>query len=138
MTIQLEQELGLVAKASRVAYRSLAILWIFKGFFGATELLGVAVPGLGWLIESDRQSTVYSALFAGLDIVAGVSLWLSIGWGAVIWVAVSIFYSFTVLVFAPGWHSVFSALIVIILLMIHAGYRITLRKDAFIEKLKRS
>ena len=138
MAIHLEQELGLAAKASRIAYRILAILWIFKGFFGACELLGVSIPGLSWMLTSARQSTVYSALFSGLDIVAGVSLWLSIGWGAVIWVAVSIFYSFTVLVFAPGWHSVFSALLVIIFLMVHAGYRITLRKDAFIEKLKRS
>ena len=138
MAIQLEQELGFSGRASRLAYQILAILWIIKGIFGACELLGVAIPGWGGPLVADGRATVYSALFSGLDIIAGVSLWLSIGWGAVIWVCVSVFYGLTVLVFAPGWHSAVSAVVVILLVLIHAIYRITLRKDAFIEKLKRA
>ena len=138
MAIQLEKEYGLSARISLFAYRILAIIWIFKGFLGACELLGIPIPGWGGPILGDGRATVYSALFAGLDIISGVSLWLSFGWGSVIWVAVSLFYSLTVLVFAPGWHSIISALVVILLVILHIIYRITLRKDAFIEKLKRA
>lgn len=138
MTIQLQKEQSFADRASLFTYRIVAILWILKGFLGAGDLLGI--PLFQWSAASmaGGRDTVFSALFAGLDIIAGVSLWLSIGWGAVIWFSVAVFYSFAVLVFAPGWHSVLSAFIVIILLLIHTGYRITLRKDAFIEKLKRS
>ena len=138
MAIQLEKEYGLSARISLFAYRILAMIWILKGFLGACELLGVPVPGLSGAVLGDGRATVYSALFAGLDVIAGVSLWLSLGWGSVIWVSVSVFYSLTVLVFAPGWHSILSAMIVIILVILHIIYRITLRKDAFIEKLKRA
>lgn len=138
MAIHLHKERGVAERISLVFYRILAVLWILKGFLGACDLLGI--PLFQWSAATIVQGrdTVFSALFAGLDIVAGVSLWLSLGWGAVIWFAVAVFYSFSVLVFAPGWHSVLSAFIVILLLLIHSGYRITLRKDAFIEKLKRS
>jgi hypothetical protein len=138
MAIQLQKEQSFSDRASLVVYRTIAILWILKGFLGACDLLGIPLFNWSAATMSGGRDTVFSALFAGLDIVAGVSLWLSLGWGAVIWFAVALFYSFAVLVFAPGWHSVLSAIIVIILLLIHSGYRITLRKDAFIEKLKRS
>lgn len=138
MAIQLEKEYGVTERVSLFAYRILAIIWILKGFLGACELLGIPIPGWGSHVLGDGRATVYSALFAGLDIIAGVSLWLSFGWGAVIWLSVSIFYSLTVLVFAPGWHSMLSAMIVILMVLLHAIYRLTLRKDAFIEKLKRA
>lgn len=138
MTIQLEREFVGSDRISLLAYRILAIIWIFKGFLGACELLRVYIPVFAEMSVDGVHSTVYPALFAGLDIIAGVSLWLSIGWGAVIWVAVSGFYCLTVLVFAPGWHSVLSALTVALLVILHTIYRITLRKDAFIEKLKRA
>ena len=138
MAIHLHKEHSFGDQMSLVAYRVLAILWILKGFLGACDLLGIPFFHWGAANMSGGRDTVFSALFAGLDIVAGVSLWLSVSWGAVIWFSVAVFYSFSVLVFAPGWHSVLSAFIVILLLLIHSGYRITLKKDAFIEKLKRS
>lgn len=138
MAIHLQKGDSFGERISLIAYRILAILWIFKGFLGACDLLGIPVVHWGAANMGAGRDTVFSALFAGLDIVAGVSLWLSIGWGAVIWFSVAVFYTASVLVFAPGWHSVFSAFFVILLLLIHSGYRITLKKDAFIEKLKRS
>lgn len=138
MAIQLQKEQNFADRASLVVYRTIAILWILKGLLGACDLLGIPLFSWGAATMAADRDKVFSALFAGLDIVAGVSLWLSLGWGAVIWFAVSVFYGFAVLVFAPGWHSVVSAMIVIILLLIHSGYRLTQRKDAFIEKLKRS
>lgn len=138
MAIQLQNERGLGERISVVIYRIVAILWIMKGLLGAADLFGFPLLSIGTDAANVERDRVFSALFAGLDMVAGVSLWLSIGWGAVIWFIVSAFYSFAVLYVAPGWHSVLSALFVILLLLIHSGYRITLRKDAFIERLKRS
>ena len=138
MAIQLHKERSFSDQASLIAYRVVAILWILKGFLGACDLLGIPLFHWSAAAMTGGRDTVFSALFAGLDIIAGVSLWLSTGWGAVIWFSVAVFYGFAVLVFAPGWHSVLSAFIVILLLLIHSGYRLTLRKDAFIEKLKRS
>jgi len=69
----------------RWAYRILALLWVAKGLFGWAELIGF----FGELPEFTRTMGWFAffvpVVMPIVDIIAGVSLWISWRWGAGVW-----------------------------------------------------
>lgn len=64
--------------------RLLAVLWIFKGLLLWATILGAINAPLPFEGSAGGyQATVI--YFAVLDIVAGVGLWLTAGWGGILW-----------------------------------------------------
>jgi fatty acid desaturase len=64
--------------------RTLAWVWIAKGLFGWSIILG-AYPPLGDFTAMRTSMQGAIAAFACLDLLAAVGLWLAASWGGVLW-----------------------------------------------------
>jgi len=64
--------------------RTLAVVWIFKGLFNWTIMLGVDQQVANILtMPGSLAATI--CFFAVADLVAAVGLWLAAPWGGVLW-----------------------------------------------------
>lgn len=96
MAIHLDVSQTKLHFALKVAYRVLAVVWLVKGFWAWADLTGVIGPGLH-LVKTDFDVVMAMALiFAILDLIAGVSLWMSWRWGAGVWFLVATAYGLSV------------------------------------------
>jgi hypothetical protein len=68
-----------------VYMRILALVWLAKGLYAAAMIIGLLAPTFEKLSSTDQASAAFSAIG---DCIAGVGLWLTVGWGAVTWIAV--------------------------------------------------
>jgi hypothetical protein len=64
--------------------RTIAIVWIAKGIFAWTILLG-ADPAAANILELPGPMAATVCFFAVADLVAAVGLWLAAPWGGVLW-----------------------------------------------------
>ena len=65
--------------------RAMAVLWLIKGLYHWAAVCGVgADPDSGFEAHTLAWQTA-TVLFAVLDLVAAVGLWLAAPWGAVVW-----------------------------------------------------
>lgn len=78
--------------------RLVASAWILKGLAAWLVILGVDAPGLAPLGSLPVPAQAMVVIFAVLDPVAGVGLWLTSTWGGVMWLlAVMVHVLFAVL-----------------------------------------
>ena len=64
--------------------RTMAVVWIAKGLFNWTILLG-ADPSMANVLELPGPMAAAVCFFAVADLVAAVGLWLAAPWGGVLW-----------------------------------------------------
>lgn len=64
--------------------RLVAVVWLVKGLASWTLILGTGPLGIGFEDLPAAQRGVV-IVFAVLDLVAGVGLWLTSAWGGVMW-----------------------------------------------------
>jgi hypothetical protein len=64
--------------------RTVAVVWIAKGLFDWTILLG-ADPAAANILELPGAMAAAVCFFAVADLVAAVGLWLAAPWGGVLW-----------------------------------------------------
>ncbi len=87
-----------------VFMRCLAILWVVQGLFAWGDLL---VPARSILETAPRPFVVLSIVFAIIDVVAAVGLWLATPWGGVLWLFAASVQIFSVMalrsLFWGGW-----------------------------------
>jgi len=69
--------------------RTLAIVWLIKGLFYWSVILG-ANPHVGDFESLPRALQISAVLLAVGDMIAGVGLWLASPWGGVIWFALTL------------------------------------------------
>lgn len=64
--------------------RTMAVIWIAKGLFAWTIVLGVN-HGVADLLELPLVMQAMVGFFAVADLMAAVGLWLAAPWGGVLW-----------------------------------------------------
>jgi hypothetical protein len=64
--------------------RTMAVVWIAKGLFAWTIVLGVN-PSVAELLELPVMMQAMIGFFAVADLMAAVGLWLAAPWGGVLW-----------------------------------------------------
>jgi hypothetical protein len=64
--------------------RTIAVVWIFKGLFNWTIMLGVD-PAVANILTMPGPLAATICFFAVADLVAAVGLWLAAPWGGVLW-----------------------------------------------------
>ena len=78
--------------------RLVASAWIAKGLAAWLVILGVEIPWFAPLTSLPLSAQAMVVVFAVLDPVAGVGLWLTSTWGGVMWLlAVMVHVVFAVL-----------------------------------------
>ena len=96
-----------------VFMRAVAALWTLQGLFAWADLL---TPARSILETAPRPYAVLLVIFAVLDLVAAVGLWLATPWGGVLWLfaaCVQIFAGMALRsMFWGGWIAVDALLIV--------------------------
>ncbi|WP_293862130.1 DUF6163 family protein [uncultured Alsobacter sp.] len=65
--------------------RLVAAAWIAKGLLSWLVILGVQAPGIAPMSTLSTPAQAMVVVFAVLDPVAGVGLWLTSTWGGVMW-----------------------------------------------------
>jgi hypothetical protein len=79
------------AEASRWPYwlvvylRAMAVLSLFKGLYHWAIVCGVNAPFPSGFDAYPTSFQIATVFFAVIDLVAGVGLWLTAPWGAVVW-----------------------------------------------------
>ena len=119
MAIHLDSTTVTLDKPIVWAYRLLALAWIIKGYLGWYFLM--AVPNSGFhLLASDGWLGFFAMVVMPiLDIVAGVSLWISWRWGSGVWASVAIVYMGLALSQRANVHSFIPLVAVGLLLIAH-------------------
>jgi len=105
--------------------RAMAVLWLIKGLYHWAAVCGVgADPDSGFEAHTLAWQTA-TVLFAVLDLVAAVGLWLAAPWGAVVWLT-SVVSMAAVDLFFPQIYggSIFMAVLVLGLLGIYLSLAI--------------
>jgi len=72
------------------SYRALALVWLFKGFYGWIGLSSFDEQGLASGDVSEQIRLAETVIFSILDIVASVSLWMSWRRGSGFWAVVAL------------------------------------------------
>ena len=85
MAIHLDASAAGWERPLRWAYRILALLWIAKGLFGWAELIGLYGHAVDYSRAMGWVAFFVPVVLPVVDIVAGVSLWISWRWGAGVW-----------------------------------------------------
>ena len=67
--------------------RILGLVWLMKGIYGGALIIGLFGHPFDLLAPAEQASSAFSAIG---DCIAGVGLWLTVGWGAVTWIAVAL------------------------------------------------
>lgn len=78
--------LGGIAWATLLVWfmRVMSVLWLMKGLAGWATILG-ATGEADAFVKASLMQQVGIVLFAVLDLVAGVGLWMAAGWGGGVW-----------------------------------------------------
>jgi hypothetical protein len=71
-------------------YRSVAILWIVKGFLGWADLLGFSNGSAPPVASIEWVEFVPVIIWPIVDLIAGVALWISWRWGSGVWAFIAI------------------------------------------------
>ncbi|MFM8608685.1 MAG: hypothetical protein ACKOBC_12095 [Hyphomicrobiales bacterium] len=102
----------------QVSYRILAIFWLIKGFWAWADLTGAIGPGLHLVKTALDAELAMALVFAILDLIAGVALWMSWRWGAGVWFLVATAYGLSAIAsqssFAHEMLGVFTLVLVVV------------------------
>ena len=111
------------------AYRGLALAWIAKGYLGWFYL--ITAPNNGFNLLSAGGWFVFFAVVVVpvLDIVAGVSLWISWRWGSGVWASVAVGYICLALSKGTYMQSILPVSAVFVLLIFHIARVIFIRRN---------
>ena len=101
------------------AYRVLAMIWLVKAFWGWTTLVGAIGPGIHVFQANFDPEMVMNVIFAILDLIAGVALWMSWRWGAGVWFLIATAFGFSALTLSTALTDKLLALISLILVTAH-------------------
>jgi hypothetical protein len=69
-----------------VYMRLVGLLWLGRGLYKAALIIGLIGHSFQGLPTTDQVSIGFSAIG---DCIAGVGMWLTVSWGAVIWIVIS-------------------------------------------------
>ena len=103
----------------QVAYRILAMIWLVKGFWAWADLTGAIGPGLHLLKTAFDTSLAMALIFAILDLIAGVALWMSWRWGAGVWFLVATAYGLSALAAQASFGSEMLGVLTLALVAVH-------------------
>ncbi len=105
--------------------RVMAVVWLIKGLYHWAAVCGVGPDAEGGFEAHTLAWQTATVLFAVLDLVAAVGLWLAAPWGAVVWLT-SVVSMAAVDLFFPQIYggSIFIAVVVIGLLGIYLSLAI--------------
>jgi len=125
MAIQLDASVITLEKPLQWIYRILALLWIGKGFLGWMVLASIQNDGIH-LLSNERLISFFSIIVLPvLDVVAGVSLWISWRWGSGVWACVAFSFVGVEMFNQDPVHSLGPAILTSILFLAHLA-RLTL------------
>ncbi len=100
-------------------YRVLAMFWLLKGFWGWASLVGAVGPGLHVFQANFAPEMVMNVVFAILDLIAGVALWMSWRWGAGVWFLIATAFGLSALTVSSALAVKLLAVISLILVTAH-------------------
>ncbi len=103
----------------QVAYRILAVFWLIKGFWAWADLTGVLGSGLHLAKTDFEADMAMSLIFAILDLIVGVALWMSWRWGAGVWFLVATAYGLSAIAAQASFGSKFLGVLTLALVVIH-------------------
>ena len=124
----------IVHRLSGTFFRILSLVWILKGLAGWSLMLGLPLPLMSPFeaLSTYDQSMVLA--FSLIDIVAGVSLWLSPHWGGVVLLLSIIAESFRQLHAQPTVAREISLAIIICVGLLYVMFRYVVRSVRQNEK----
>lgn len=123
MAIHLDVSQTRLDRVLQTLYRGLGILWLIKGFYGWAILTGVTGGG----VAAFDTVMVLRVIFSVLDLIAGVSLWMSWRWGSGVWFIVAFSYAILGIGMFPEFSGKASSIFVLLLTIIHFGRVILIR-----------
>ena len=92
MAIHLDSSTVSLDKPILWAYRCLALLWIAKGYLGWFYLMTATTSSLHLVGHDGWVDLISMVVIPILDIIAGVSLWISWRWGSGVWAVIAFGY----------------------------------------------
>ena len=112
------------------AYRCLALAWIAKGYWGWFYLMTTPSGDVHLLADYGWNSFFTTVVMPILDIIAGVSLWISWRWGSGVWVCVAFGYVCLELIQRSNLNSIMPIIVTVLLLIFHFARVLLLRVNA--------
>ena len=103
----------------QVSYRILAIFWLIKGFWAWAELTGTLGPGLHLVKTALDAELAMALVFAILDLIAGVALWMSWRWGAGVWFLVATAYGLSAIASQSSFGHEMLGVFTLVLVVVH-------------------
>ena len=100
-------------------YRCLALAWIAKGYLGWFYVITVPSSDFHLMGDNGWYSFFSVVVMPILDIVAGVSLWISWRWGSGVWACVALAYVCLELSQRSNLHSTIPITAIVLLLLLH-------------------
>jgi len=111
-------------------YRCLALAWITKGYLGWFYL--ITVPNIDFHLMGDNgwNSFFSMVIMPILDIIAGVSLWISWRWGSGVWACIAFSYVCWEITRRSNMYSLMPLIAIALLLLIHFARVFLVRVNA--------
>jgi hypothetical protein len=97
----------------------LALAWIAKGYFGWFNLITIPSSDLHFMGDHGWNGFFLMVVIPILDIVAGVSLWISWRWGSGVWACVALGYVCLEFIDPSHLLSLMPLISIVLLLVIH-------------------
>jgi hypothetical protein len=116
-------------------YRCLALAWIAKGYLGWFYLITASNNGFNLLSGAGWIDFFALVVIPVLDIIAGVSLWISWRWGGGVWASVAVGYVCLALNKETYMQSILPISAVFLLLILHV-VRVFLIRGKFEKQMK--
>ena len=123
MAIHLDVSQTRLDRVLQSLYRGLGILWLIKGFYGWAILTGMT----GSSDAAFDAGMVLRVIFSVLDLIAGVSLWMSWRWGSGVWFIVALAYGLSGFLMFTDFFGKASSVVVLLLTLVHFGRVILIR-----------
>ena len=121
MAIQIDARLTQGERLIPILYRLLALCWLAKGFAGWMRLVGMPTEDVAFLLGATATDLKPLIAFSILDIVAGVSLWLSWRWGSGVWALSVVAFIAACLFYGSFAQSGPAIALSLVLLLLHAA-----------------
>jgi len=113
-----------------LGYRCLALAWIAKGYLGWFYMISVPNSDFHLMGDNGWYSFFSMVVMPILDIVAGVSLWISWRWGSGVWASVALTYVCWELSQRSNLYSIITLIAIVLLLLLHFARVFLVRVNA--------
>ncbi len=130
MAIHLDSSTVSLDKPILWAYRCLALLWIAKGYLGWFYLMTATTSSLHLVGHDGWVDLISMVVIPILDIIAGVSLWISWRWGSGVWAVIAFGYVCLEITEHTHVHSFMPVIVIGLLLAIHCARIFLIRGKA--------